>query len=172
MASPAVRRRRLAAELRTIREATGDSADQVARALGWSPSKMTRYELARTGLRLSDVVRLLDHYGVGGDRREYPLQLAADAAGKGWWEAYGEELPGDVQLYIGFEDEADAIALWHADLVPGLLQTGAYTRHIIANYGAIEPMPPGLIERLVQVRIRRQQVAQPPITGPALRGAR
>jgi transcriptional regulator with XRE-family HTH domain len=66
IASPVVRRRRLAAELRAIRERAGESCDQVARALRWSPSKITRYELARTGLRPRDVVTLLDHYGIAG----------------------------------------------------------------------------------------------------------
>ena len=48
-ASPTVRRRRLAAELREIREGKGKSGDAVAAALKWSPSKISRYERARTG---------------------------------------------------------------------------------------------------------------------------
>ena len=47
--SPTVRRRRLAAELRGIRESKGKSGDAVAAALKWSPSKISRYERARTG---------------------------------------------------------------------------------------------------------------------------
>jgi len=47
--SPTVRRRRLAAELRGIRESRGKSGDAVAAALKWSPSKISRYERARTG---------------------------------------------------------------------------------------------------------------------------
>jgi hypothetical protein len=38
-ASPTVRRRRLAAELREIRESKGRSGESVAAALRWSPSK-------------------------------------------------------------------------------------------------------------------------------------
>ncbi|MGA8465775.1 MAG: helix-turn-helix transcriptional regulator, partial [Trebonia sp.] len=49
--SPTVRRRRLAAELREIRESRGRSGESVAAALGWSPSKISRYERAKTGLR-------------------------------------------------------------------------------------------------------------------------
>ena len=41
--SPTVRRRRLAAELREIRESKGKSGDAVAAALRWSPSKISRY---------------------------------------------------------------------------------------------------------------------------------
>src|SRR6266705_4979364 len=40
--SPTVRRRRLAAELRGIREDKGKSGDAVAAALKWSPSKISR----------------------------------------------------------------------------------------------------------------------------------
>lgn len=156
--SPTVRRRRLAAELRAIREGLGKSADRVAAALRWSPSKISRYELARTGLKPDDVERLLDYYGVGGVRREYLLRLAADAARKGWWEDFTDELSPDYQQYIGLEHEASSVAIWHVEVIPGLLQTPAYARHIVTNYGLIEPIAPGLIERLVRVRMQRQLV--------------
>jgi transcriptional regulator with XRE-family HTH domain len=156
--SPTVRRRRLAAELRAIREGAGKSADRVAAALKWSPSKISRYELARTGLKPDDVERLLDYYGVGGVRREYLLRLAADAARKGWWEDFTDELSPDYQQYIGLEHEASSVAIWHVEVIPGLLQTPAYARHIVTNYGLIEPIAPGLIERLVRVRMQRQLV--------------
>jgi transcriptional regulator with XRE-family HTH domain len=158
MASPAVRRRRLAAQLRAIRESQRTTADRVARRLGWSTSKLTRYELAQRRLRVPDVARLLDCYQVTGDRRDHLLQLAREAAGEGWWEESGIGLPADVQHYIGLEDEATTICLRHGDVVPGLLQTAAYARHLIASYGAIEPIAPGMIERLVRVRMRRQEV--------------
>ena len=44
------------------------------------------------------------------------------------------------------------------DVVTGLLQTEAYARHIIGSYSRVEPVPPGMIGRLVRVRMRRQQV--------------
>ncbi len=156
--SPTVRRRRLAAELRAIRESSGRSADRVAAALKWSPSKISRYELARTGLKPDEVEKLLDYYGVTGSRRARLLQLAKDATQKGWWEDFADELSADYQQYIGLEHEANSIAIWHAEVVSGLLQTESYARHIIANYGLIEPIAPGLIERLVRVRMQRQRV--------------
>src|SRR5690348_4023850 len=91
-ASPMVRRRRLAAELRGIREGKGKSGDAVAAALKWSPSKISRYERARTGLRPQEVARLLDYYQITGPRRELLLTLAQDAAQKGWWEEYSDSL--------------------------------------------------------------------------------
>ena len=155
--SPTVRRRRLAAELRGIRESKGKSGDAVAAALRWSPSKISRYELARTGLKPQEVERLLDYYEVTGTRREMLLELAEDATRKGWWEEFSDTLSADYQQFIGLEHEASSIAIWHVEAVPGLLQTEAYARHVISSYSQVEPTAPGMIERLVRVRMRRQQ---------------
>ncbi|HEV2253914.1 MAG TPA: helix-turn-helix transcriptional regulator [Streptosporangiaceae bacterium] len=157
-ASPTVRRRRLAAELRGIREDKGKSGDSVAAALRWSASKISRYERARTGLRPQEVARLLDYYQITGPRRALLLGLAEDAAQKGWWEEFAESLSDDYKQFIGFEHEAASMAIWHVDVVTGLLQTEAYARHIISSYSRIEPLPPGMIGRMVGVRLRRQQV--------------
>ena len=157
-ASPTVRRRRLAAELREIRESKGKSGESVAAALKWSPSKISRYERARTGLRPRDVERLLDYYQIAGPRRALLLELAEDAAQKGWWEEFAESLSEDYRQFIGLEHEAATIAIWHIYVVTGLLQTESYARHIISSYGRVEPMTPGMIGRLVRVRTRRQQV--------------
>jgi transcriptional regulator with XRE-family HTH domain len=156
--SPTVRRRRLAAELRGIRESKGKSGDAVAAALRWSPSKISRYERAKTGLQPREVERLLDYYEITGSRRELLLALAEDAAQKGWWEDYADSLSADYQQFIGLEDEASSIAVWHVDVLPGLFQTEAYARHIIGTYSQIEPVTPGMIDRLVRVRMRRQHV--------------
>ena len=155
--SPTVRRRRLAAELRGIRESKGKSGDAVAAALKWSPSKISRYERARTGLRPREVERLLDYYEITGSHRALLLGLAEDAAQKGWWEEFADTLAEDYQQFIGLEHEATSIAIWHVDVVAGLLQTEGYARHIIGSYSRIEPVAPGMIGRLVRVRMRRQQ---------------
>jgi transcriptional regulator with XRE-family HTH domain len=156
--SPTVRRRRLAAELRGIRESKGKSGDAVAAALKWSPSKISRYERARTGLRPREVERLLDYYGITGSHRALLLGLAEDAAQKGWWEEFADTLAEDYQQFIGLEHEATSIAIWHVDVVAGLLQTEGYARHIIGSYSRVEPVAPGMIGRLVKVRMQRQQV--------------
>ena len=156
--SPTVRRRRLAAELRGIREDKGKSGDAVAAALKWSPSKISRYERARTGLRPREVERLLDYYEITGPRRALLLGLAEDAAQKGWWEEFTDSLSEDYKQFIGLEHEATSMAIWHVDVVTGLLQTEDYARHIIGSYSRVEPVAPGMIGRLVRVRMRRQQV--------------
>ena len=157
-ASPTVRRRMLAAELREIREGKGESGDVVAAALRWSPSKVSRYERAKTGLRPGEVERLLDYYQITGSRRALLLGLAEDATRKGWWEEFAGSLSDDYKQFIGLEHEAMSMAIWHVDVVAGLLQTEAYARHVISSYSRIEPVTPGMVERLVRVRMRRQEV--------------
>jgi transcriptional regulator with XRE-family HTH domain len=158
--SPTVRRRRLAAELREIRESKGKSGDAVAHALKWSPSKISRYERARTGLRPREVERLLDYYEITGPRRALLLGLAEDAAQKGWWEEFGDSLSEDYRQFIGLEHEATSMAIWHVDVVTGLLQTEGYARQIISSYSRVEPVAPGMIGRMVRVRMQRQQILE------------
>src|ERR1700751_2179575 len=147
-ASPTVRRRRLAAELRGIREDKGKSGGAVAAALEWSPSKISRDERARTGLRPREVERLLDYYQITGSHRELLLGLAEDATQKGWWEEFADSLSEDYQQFPGLGPGAAPMPIWHVDCVTGLLQTGDSARHITSPYCRVEPIPPALIGRL------------------------
>src|ERR1017187_2262471 len=83
---PSVRRRRLAAELRRLREEQGLTADEVAETLQWSGSKISRIELCRTGVKVADLGQLLDIYGVLPEHRDELLVLARERRHKGWWE--------------------------------------------------------------------------------------
>ena len=153
--APTVRQRRLAAELRRLR---GDlTGDDVAAALGWSPSKVSRYELARSTPKVAEVGKLLDYYGVTGSHREQILALAREAAQKGWWEAYSDALPEELTALIALEDEASSSWMWELDVIPGLLQTEEYARQVISGgYQIGIPLLPSQIDQRVEVRLRRQ----------------
>lgn len=155
-ASPAVRRQILGTELRRLRERTNRSGDHVARVLKWSPSKVSRYELARTALKLTEIAALLDLYKVAGDERDRLMALAEAAAGKAWWEQDG--IPAAYQEVISLENEAAAISAWSAAGIPALLQTGAYARHAVTSWGSVDPAPPALVDRLVAARLTRQKI--------------
>ena len=128
--SATVRNRRLAAELRRLRESGDFTGDDVAERLGWSASKVSRLENARQAPRFADVRRLLDLYGVDGTYREQLLQLARDAVRRGWWEAFSDALPEQYASYIGLEIEAEEIWQWETQVIPGLLQTEAYAQSV------------------------------------------
>jgi transcriptional regulator with XRE-family HTH domain len=156
--SPTVRRRRLAAELRRLREHSGLTGDDVASHLGWSASKISRYELARTGLKPAEVGKLLDLYGVRASRKEQLLALAREATEKGWWEAYSDDLPEEYADLIGLESEAKSVWTWQIECVPGLLQTDEYARQVNSGLQRVSAMAPSQMERRVQARLLRQQV--------------
>jgi transcriptional regulator with XRE-family HTH domain len=153
--SPTVRRRRLAAELHRLRGSR--TGEEIARELGWSASKVSRYELGRTGLKPSEVERLLDLYGVVDPDRSRLLALAHDATQKGWWEDYADAIADEYMTFIGLETEAMSVSHWEVDVVPGLLQTEQYATQVHASYQNVVPIPPGIIQKRVKVRMLRQQ---------------
>jgi transcriptional regulator with XRE-family HTH domain len=160
--SATVRNRRLAAELRRLREAGGLTGDDVAEQLGWSASKVSRLENARQTPRFADVKRLLDLYDIQGAQRDQLLQLARDAVRKGWWEAFSDALPEQYASYIGLEIEAEAIWQWETQVVPGLLQTEAYALSVEQWSHSIEVIPPSRVDARVEARLARQEVLTRP----------
>lgn len=157
--SPTVRRRRLAAELRAIRIRRGETLEAVATGLRWSTSKLSRHELGAP-LKPGEVASLLDRYQVTGDLREHLIDLAQDASQKGWWEQYSDVSSPEYREFIGLEDEASSIAVWHVEIVTGLLQTERYARSIMTEYSRIEPIAPAIIERRLGLRMLRQKILQ------------
>jgi hypothetical protein len=155
--SPTVRRRRLASVLRDLRDTDGRSSVEIARELGWShQSRVTRLEHAE-GLTLpkpAEIGRLLDVYGVTADQREAILTLASECREHGWWEPYKGVLAGPYGTYIGLEAEASLLRNYEPLLIPGLFQTEAYTRALIA---ARHPdLPADTVDNLVAVRAARR----------------
>ena len=153
-----VQRRRLAAELRRLRTGTGKTAEDVGKSLGWSKAKVSRYELAQSGLKPEDVARLLDLYGVGGDHREQLLVLAEEATHKGWWEPYASDLTEGHLAFIGLEAEAVSMMEWQVNVIPGLLQTEQYGHEVLTGYAQVATISPRAIQRRLQTRLIRQHV--------------
>jgi hypothetical protein len=154
--SPTVRRRRLAAELRRLRGSR--TGGEVARGVGWSPTKISRAESGRESLPPVEIEKLIDYYGVTGPLRGRLLGLAEDAIQRGWWDDYADILTPQYLEFIGLEDEAASCLQWQSDLIPGLLQTEDYARQLnIAYEGVVPTIPPGVHERVLWVRMHRQE---------------
>lgn len=154
---PTVRQRRLAAELRRLRENRKLTGDEVAERLAWSTAKVSRLENARTGARLEDVKRLLELYEVEGPRLAELVALAEDAAQRGWWEDY-PALGAGYAGFIAFESDASVARQWESGVVPGLLQTEEYARHVVEGWNVVATLPPQEVQRWIEVRMRRQRV--------------
>ncbi len=106
--SPTVKRRRLAAELRSYRDRAGLTIDEVAQRLEWSTAKISRIENARVSVLPRDVKFLLGVYGVeeNGEEWEALLALTRESRQKGWWHAYGDAIP-DLRVGVRARSSAD-----------------------------------------------------------------
>jgi transcriptional regulator with XRE-family HTH domain len=151
---PTVLRILLGTQLRRLREARGITAQQAARAIRGSESKISRIELGRNAVREVDIADLLTLYGISDPaEREQLLALAGQANQPGWWHRYQDILPGWFQAYIGLEESAESIRSYDAQFIPGLLQTEEYATAVLTmgDFSAEET------ERLVYLRKQRQR---------------
>lgn len=160
--APGVRRRRLSAALRRLRAEAGLSSPEVAKELGWSPTKVTRAE--RNEWRrpaVKDVDAILTLYGVKGEERAHLLSLTEEARGRSDWHEYADLFPGSLP---DLEAEAVRIRSYEALLLPGLLQTPDYATAIF-EFSQI--VPPEDTQRKVESRMARRGVLDAP-KGPQL----
>jgi transcriptional regulator with XRE-family HTH domain len=164
---PAVRRRKLGAELRALRAGAGLTSGEAARIAGWHQSKVSRIETGSSGAKPADVRLLLDVYGVAdGQLRELLLVLAGADEGSGrhhWWHAYRGILPPTYRDFISLESQASAMRTLETSVVPGLLQTPEYARAV--TRAAVDGLDEERLDALVEVRLARQDVLRgdPPL---------
>ena len=156
-ASPSLRRRRLAAELRRLRDQSGLTTTDAAKKLGWQASRLSRIETRQSGITAPDLRKLLNAYGVEGEEyRAHLAELARRVNERGWWQKYAGLIGTNYADLIGLEAEARTIRAYEQELVPGLLQIPDYARAIIR---ASRPTETGeQIDRLVEVRMERQEI--------------
>ncbi|WP_406312141.1 helix-turn-helix domain-containing protein [Streptosporangium sp. NBC_01639] len=154
--SPTLRARRLAVELTSRREAAGLTREEASRRLQWSPSTIFRIETGRSRPQPRSVRELLALYGVTGTERDGLIQLAREARQPGWWHSFRDVLPNPYEVYIGLEAAAASIHNFESVAIPGLLQTPDYARAVIK--GGAQELGHDEIERLVEVRLTRQQI--------------
>jgi transcriptional regulator with XRE-family HTH domain len=151
---PTVLRILLGTQLRRLREARGITAQEAARAIRGSESKISRIELGRTSVREVDIVDLLTLYGITdpGEKEEL-FSLASQANQPGWWHQYQDVLPSWFQAYVGLEESAESIRSYDSQFIPGLLQTEEYAAAVLTlgDFSLEET------ERLVVLRKERQR---------------
>ncbi|MEU9877330.1 helix-turn-helix domain-containing protein [Streptomyces phaeochromogenes] len=163
---PAVRRRKLGAELRALRARAGLKSGEAARLVGWHQSKVSRIETGRSGVKPTDVELLLDAYDVrDAELRELLVVLAGsdDGGRHHWWHAYRGLLPSTYSDFISLESQASVMRTLENSVVPGLLQTPEYAREV--TLAAVDGALDDKVDALVEVRLARQDVlrSNPPL---------
>jgi transcriptional regulator with XRE-family HTH domain len=154
--TPTVRHRRLAAELRRLREAAGLTQEDVSERTGKDRSTLYRLEHAQQRPQRSTLIQLLDLYDVDPERRAELLALLRQAGQRGWMQPYRSDLPEIYSDYISFESEARSIWNYESLFIPGLLQTEDYARAVIR--GGLPAASTEQVENRVMARMERQAV--------------
>jgi transcriptional regulator with XRE-family HTH domain len=159
-----VPRRQLGRHLREARGRARLTVRAAAKALEWSEAKMWRIESGQSPMRVLDVESMCRVYGAPEDLTKALMELAKETKERGWWHAHSDVMPAWFSVYVGLEEAARSLWIYHPELVPGLFQTAEYAREIIStdNPGA----SPEEIEGRVQLRMARQslltRVTDPP----------
>lgn len=160
--SPLVRRRRLARELRDLREGAGLTAEELARRIGMSRPKLSRFETADRVPSVSDVNAILSEFGIEGERWHELVQMAKDAGERGWWESYGADMGERQAIYANLEHGAVSVREYQLFVVPGLLQTREYTRARAELALKQARLPNTTPERSVDAKMMRQRMLARP----------
>ncbi len=147
-------RRRLGRNLRDLRTRARMTTRTAARHLEWSEAKIWRIETGQTSLRSLDVEAMCKVYGAPAEMVGPLAALAKETKARGWWTAYTDVVAEGFDIYIGLEEAARQLAGYETDLIPGLLQTEAYTRALLR---AARPQATATeLERRVELRRTRQ----------------
>jgi transcriptional regulator with XRE-family HTH domain len=148
-------------QLAGFREDAGLAQEQAARAVGFSPAKLSRIEAGK-GRRPpteDDVRALLELYKTDDHETSVLLQLLRRAGEPGWWQRFDKRLmPEWFDRLVGLQEAAEAIRTFEIQYVPGLLQTPAYTRAVVER--GLPSAPAREVERRVELRMRRRELLQ------------
>lgn len=155
--SPTVWRRWLAFEIKRMRQKAGLSQAAVAMAIGSQVPKVSLIESGQRNIREKDLDKLLRLFEVPEHLWDDYFTAAKRAHEKGWWEIYDDEhtLPDWLQQFIGLEQGAQRLRTYEPAVFPGLLQIPEYAYTVL--HGTSPAFSQAKIERLVEVRIRRQE---------------
>jgi transcriptional regulator with XRE-family HTH domain len=154
---PSLRRRRLAAELRKLRDQSGLGVTDVARRLGWQASRLSRLENRQSSITGPDLRRLLEVYEVEDpEYRAYLTDIARRLNERGWWQKYAGLIGSDYADLISLEAGARTIRTYEQELVPGLLQTPEYAQAVIRASRTTDTTEQ--IKSRVEVRMERQEI--------------
>jgi transcriptional regulator with XRE-family HTH domain len=153
---PTVRRRRLGAELRRLRDAAGVKMEDAAERIDTDRTKISRVETGRQSIKPIEVEALLRLYGVEDEAMISALRtLAREGRKKNWWQQYNDLRP-DLRERLAIESDAGGIRQYSQVLVPGLLQTEKYAETLIRE--ADKSITDEEVASLIKLRLERQAI--------------
>lgn len=151
---PTIRRRRVAREVRHLREEAGKSREDIARLLDCGLPKISKLETHRANFNPSELIRILDYLKAPDPLRSQLIEWNREARHRGLLQEHPEAAPEIRRPYMAFEQDASGLQVYEVELVHGLAQTEGYARAVV------EAMSPGMsdveVRRRVELRLARQ----------------
>jgi transcriptional regulator with XRE-family HTH domain len=152
-------RRRLAAALKEMREDTGLSAERFGEPHGWSQGKVSKIENGRTVPSPEDVETWASAAGHPERAAEFAaLAESVAAQTRGYAGRRRDTLAARAEEAGIAESLATVVRVFQSALIPGLLQTADYARHVIA----LLDVPEEEIAPAVNARMQRQDALYRP----------
>jgi transcriptional regulator with XRE-family HTH domain len=119
--------------LRRQRSQASLTQREVAKSLGWSPSKIIRIEQGDVGITVSDLWALLKLYKVEDTDFAAELEEMARGSRKLPFSDYADVVSDELLRYFRYEASASLIRQFAQAVIPGLLQTDDYARSIFTT---------------------------------------
>ncbi|MCX4589081.1 Scr1 family TA system antitoxin-like transcriptional regulator [Streptomyces sp. NBC_01549] len=155
--APTGRHRRLAMEMRRMREQAGISIQEAAALLGSDRTMVSNIEAGRTGLSDERVRQLASHYKCPDPALVEALAaLTGPRRARHWWDEYRGKLPEGHLEVSEVEHYATRIRTAQTVHLPGLFQTEDHARAIFEF--AVPKLRRLEVELRVEHRLRRQAI--------------
>lgn len=154
----------LASRLRDLRTAAGFNGKQMADAIGWVPSKVSRIENGRQAPTEEEVDLWARATGAGPEVSAELVALlqAAIAARYDWRRRMGRGQEAVQASYNQLVAESKVFRDFETAYVPGMLQTPDYARAVFAEMVRIHDLVIDDVETAVATRMQRQQMLYEP----------
>jgi transcriptional regulator with XRE-family HTH domain len=141
-------RQHFAALLRSMREAKGWSREELGAKTAFVADTIKSFELGKRPVTAYHAQKFDKVFGTAA----YKL-FEVEA------ERFGHEAgySATMEMFLEAESGADELYWFEHSLIPGLLQTEAYAREVLATWPNVTPAE---VDRLVEARLARQDVIQ------------
>jgi hypothetical protein len=156
---PTIRSRELGEGLRAAMERAHLNGKEVARALDWSTSRISRMLTGRRGASEVEIASFLAICGTTGEERERLMGLCREQDTKNWFQQFGSRVPKQIRTYVDHENKATTITDFQALVMPGILQTPEYARAMYERSGTV---PAEEIDERVAARAARHVIFSRP----------
>lgn len=167
----------LGRRLRALRVGAGLAGKELAEALGWPASKVSRLELARQNASPSDINAWVT--ATGGSSKERTVLLGLLDQAREDLRTYRQRTKhGQAAVQAGYNalvERSSLLREFHTTVVPGMLQTPDYARAILTTTSRAHDVPVPDVEGAVATRMERQRYLYTPrrfeflLTEPVLR---